>query len=485
MLDDRDIFRVLLRYKGLPVTVQTHSLGRVFGMLSSVHADCVRLTNTVPATESEEGRWFSDIARSDWHEHQSGRPETVIPFHQLVMVTCEDDDFHFNQLLEEENVGPVPSEERSLRLVAAPETEASELPAELPEPFLPSGRRLEVELGAHLIPLTQSGPNCTSLVERVRLLRREFMAELGFRIPGVRIRDDQRLPADEYRLTVDGVEAGRGELKPDQLLAILPEDRAVRGLHGEPAREPVFDLPALWIEPRLKNRAEALGCTVVLPAAMLMTHLADQIRRRRSDLLSYETVFQMLQELRESAPSLVDENFPDLVPTHVLHRVLCDLADEQVNIGCFEKIVEALVWQYRADDYDSLYERVRQQLGRIIFGQIVGAARCLRVVVLPADFEERLANPLRAEHLHDLAEALKTRLNASKDPVIVATSKRTRTSIRKSIAVLYSGTYRVLSVEELAQAREFGVTLKFETLNESAVQEGLRSIVQAPTSEFQ
>lgn len=481
MLDDRDIFRVLLRYKGLPVTVQTHSLGRVFGMLSSVHADCVRLTNTVPAADGDDGRWFNDMARAEWDERPTGRPETVIPFHQLVMVTCEDDDFHFNQLLEEENTGPVPTEERALQIKpSAP----LELPPEVPEPFLPDGRRLEIEVGAQLTVLTSSDHDATSLVDRIRLLRRELMVELGFRIPGVRIHDNPGLPSDEYRIRIDGVVVGRGELNVDRVMAILPEDRAVRGLEGEATREPVFDLPAMWILPRHQNRAEAFGCTVVAPAAILMTHLSDCIRRRRSDLLSYETVFQMLQELREAAPSLVDENFPDLIPTQVLHRLLTDLLDEQVQINCFEKIVEALVWHYRSGGYEEVYERVRTQLSRLIFGQLVGSSQTSKVIVLPPELQERLLNPLPAEDLPLLFRALGRKLKSRPDPAVIATSRETRLAIRRSIAALSPEVYRVFSIDELSRAREFGVTLKFETLTEAAVQDGLRSIVQSPSPEF-
>ena len=75
--------------------------------------------------------------------------------------------------------------------------------------------------------------------------------------------------------------------------------------------EPAFGLPAKWIPPAHKERAELLGYTVVDAESVLATHLTELIKRFAPDLLSRQDTQTLLENLRTDYPALVDE----LVPT--------------------------------------------------------------------------------------------------------------------------------------------------------------------------
>ena len=66
----------------------------------------------------------------------------------------------------------------------------------------------------------------------------------------------------------------KGELVPRHLLAINPGS-ARKGLEGKPGKDPCFGLPALWITPQDKERAQMDGYTVVDGAAVIATHLTE------------------------------------------------------------------------------------------------------------------------------------------------------------------------------------------------------------------
>src|SRR4029077_9913496 len=134
---------------------------------------------------------------------------------------------------------------------------------------------IRLELGYGLLAL--AGGDAPRLTEQIKGLRRAIAAEMGFVLPPVRIQDNMQLNADSYSIRVKEIEAGSGELRPTMLLAMDPKGGTPPG-QGETTREPAFGLPALWIDPALKEEAMFRGCTVVDPPSVLTTHLTEVVR---------------------------------------------------------------------------------------------------------------------------------------------------------------------------------------------------------------
>jgi len=250
--------------------------------------------------------------------------------------------------------------------------------------------RLSVEIGTQLIPLVDT-KRTKGLKDRIASLRRDVTRKHGLWVPIVRIRSSVRLDPGVYRILVAGREVARGELRPDQFLAVDP-GRASLKLEGEKSTDPAFGLPATWIRSGDRRRAELGGYTVVDAPSVLITHLGEILRRYSHELLSREDLQKMLDKVKENAPTVVDELKPDLVRMGVLHQVLVYLLREGVPIANLTLILESVVHHAaQVKDPADLTELVRGDIGRIICDGYRDDNGRVRVMVL----EPRLEMALR------------------------------------------------------------------------------------------
>jgi len=262
------------------------------------------------------------------------------------------------------------------------------------EEFLDSDRAC-VEIGAHLIPLVEP-KHAKGLTDRIASLRSDITKKHGLWVPSVRIRDNLSLGTTSYRFLINSREVARGEIRPDMWLAI-GADNPRMSIEGEETVEPAFGLPATWITQNQKQRAEVAGYTVVDSPSVLITHLGEVLRRYAHELLGREDLKKLLDKLKDSVPSLVEEIKPDGVRISIVHQVLLGLLEERVPITNLPRIIEALV-THAAQHKDpvALCDRVRIDIGRDICDPMRDSEGRIRVIVL----EPRLEMGLR-ESLHD------------------------------------------------------------------------------------
>jgi flagellar biosynthesis protein FlhA len=251
---------------------------------------------------------------------------------------------------------------------------------------------MRIELGYALVRLVdpQQGGD---LLERVAALRRQMAMEMGFVVPPVRIRDNLGLDARGYVITVRGSKVASGRIYPNQFLAVAGDKTAGQML-GREATEPAFGTPAVWISPSQREQAERMNYTVVDPAGVVATHLAEIIRRHAQELLSRERVVLLLNNLRATAGNLVDEVMARLKVGQV-QKVLRDLLGERVPIRDLEAILEALCQAADAtSDPELMYEHVRGQLARTLSQQYADQDGKLWCVSLDWPLEEAIQNHL-------------------------------------------------------------------------------------------
>ena len=198
---------------------------------------------------------------------------------------------------------------------------------------------IRLELGYGL--LTLAGGEAPRLTEQIKGLRRSIAAEMGFVLPPVRIQDNMQLGADHYSIRVKEIEAGSGELRPTMLLAMDPKG-GTPPVQGEPTREPAFGLPALWIDPSLKEEAMFRGCTVVDPPSVLTTHLTEVVRENMEELLSYAETQKLLDEMPREQQKLVADLIPSQITAGGVQRVLQSLLAERVSIRDLPTILEGI-----------------------------------------------------------------------------------------------------------------------------------------------
>jgi flagellar biosynthesis protein FlhA len=284
----------------------------------------------------------------------------------------------------------------------APETppQAPETPAPSPEAAEAAVgvEPLSVEVGYTLVGLVDEKQGGT-LLSRVRAIRRHIASETGVIVPPVRIADNLQLGPRGYSLVVKGVEVARGELYADRWLAINP-GTATRALEGVQAREPAFGLPATWIAGEHRDGATAAGFTVVDATTALSTHLSEVIRNFLPDLLSRQQTKEMLDQLAQTAPKLVEEVVPKALGVGDVQRVLRQLLRERVPVRDLGTILETLAdVSSSTKDLDAQVEAVRASLGRAICRPYQNEKGELPVIgVLPSLEERLLAAVVKTDH---------------------------------------------------------------------------------------
>ncbi|MCX7945575.1 MAG: flagellar biosynthesis protein FlhA [Hydrogenophilus sp.] len=243
---------------------------------------------------------------------------------------------------------------------------------------------LGLEVGYRLIPLVdpQQGGE---LIKRIRGLRKRFAQEVGFLPPTVHIRDNLEMKPNHYRIIVKGVEVASAEVFPGQFLAINP-GQVAGPIDGRPGKDPAFGLPAVWIDAAQRERAYALGYTVVDASTVVATHLNQVLIDHAAELLGREEVQALLERFKQEAPKLVEDVVPTLVTVTVLHKVLQLLLEEGVVIRDLRTILETLAEHaQKTQDAFELTARVREALGRaIVQGLSPGQDRVPVLVLDPA-----------------------------------------------------------------------------------------------------
>lgn len=222
---------------------------------------------------------------------------------------------------------------------------------------------IELDFGYGIIPLADPNQG-GDLFDRLVMIRRQIALELGLIMPIIRLRDNIQLDASEYLIKIRGNDMAKGAIVFDHYLAMSagPVEGEIEGMDTV---EPAFGLPAKWIKADLREHAELLGYTVVDPSSVISTHLTEVIKKYSYELLTREDVKQLVDNLKESNPTLVDELIPQLMTMGDVQKVLANLLMEGVSIRNLLVIFEALADHSGSTrDINILTEYVRQRLSR-------------------------------------------------------------------------------------------------------------------------
>lgn len=248
---------------------------------------------------------------------------------------------------------------------------------------------LELEVGYALVPLVDAREG-GELVKRIAGLRRSIATELGIILPPVHLRDNLELASGEYRLMIHGVEVARGSVMPDRLMAMDPGDARDK-VEGIATTEPAFGLPALWIRPTHRARAEVAGYTVVEPATVVITHVSEAIHRDAEQLLGREDLQRLLEVVASRAPKVVEELVPTVLSHAEVLAVLRALLRERVSIRDLKTVLEVLSEASRhGKAVNFLVDQVRQRLGPAIVQALLGSDAKLHASILDASSEDML-----------------------------------------------------------------------------------------------
>ena len=248
---------------------------------------------------------------------------------------------------------------------------------------------IELEFGYGIIPLanvSQGG----DLLDRVVMIRRQIALELGTVVPIIRLRDNIQLNPNQYIIKIKGIQVSEGEILFDHYMAMNP-GYVEEEITGIPTFEPSFHLPATWITEGQRERAESLGYTVVDPPSIIATHLTEVIRQHIAELLTRQDVQGLVNNLKESNPSVVEELYPKLLSLGEIQKILQNLLKEGISIRDLLTIFETLAdYAPTTRDTDILTEYVRQALKRSISSKFFPQNETTSVVTLDPKIEQEI-----------------------------------------------------------------------------------------------
>lgn len=356
---------------------------------------------------------------------------------------------------------------------------AAQAPAELPEEAAPSEsdfykdinnvytllsvEPVEMEFGYSLIPLVDERHG-GKLISRVIIFRRQYAQDMGFVIPSIRMHDSSTLGTNQYSIRIKGEVVAQGEILVDYYLALEPPN-PLGEIDGIETIEPAYGIPSRWILPENKEMAEIYGYNVIDPLSVMLTHLAETVKKHAYELLDRAETIRLVENLKQSSPELVEEAVPGIIPYAKLEKLLRSLLQEGVPIKDLGTIIETAADAFsQGRDLDMAIEQVRGALARTITRRFCEDGQ-LRVITLDAEVEKRIISSLTRNEqgvylamgpdlmqsiISQMAEHLKKFSDLSQTPVILV-SQVIRGYFSRMITQFYPNIY-VLSFNEITNS---------------------------------
>ena len=287
--------------------------------------------------------------------------------------------------------------QRDIESLRAAEAVVEKMPGKDAEaldwPDLPFVDPLVVDLGYRLVKLADKERGA-ELLQRVRGIRKTLSEQMGFLLPEIRVKDNLHLKPEQYQIRLHGVPVANGRIEPDRLMAINNGD--VYGkLDGILARDPAYDMEAVWIMPTDRAKALNMGYSVVEPASVIATHASKVIRENLDELFGHDEILKWHQRLAHLAPKLSESLLAALTPMQQL-RVLRYLLREQMSIMDIRAIATSMLDSSEVSkDPILLASDVRCALKRGLIRQLVGDKPNLKTFTLDEKLEQTLLTALR------------------------------------------------------------------------------------------
>ena len=322
---------------------------------------------------------------------------------------------------------------------------------------------IEMEFGYSLIPMVDE-THGGKLISRVVIFRRQYAQDMGFVFPSIHMHDSSALATNQYVVRIRGEEVARGEILVDYYLALEPPN-PLGEIEGIETIEPAYGIPSRWILPEHKEMAEIYGYNVIDPLSVMLTHLSEVVKKHAYELLDRAETIQLVENLKRTAPELVEEAVPAVIPYATLEKILRSLLQEGVPIKDLSVILETAVDSLtQGRDVDMTIEQIRGALSRTITRRFCEDGQ-LRVVTLDAEMEKKIISSLTRNEqgvylamgpdlmqsiITQMSEHLKKFSDLAQTPVILV-SQVIRGYFSKMITQFYPNVY-VLSFNEITSS---------------------------------
>lgn len=319
--------------------------------------------------------------------------------------------------------------------------------------------QFELRMGSSLFEHLQQEEY--EIERRVSVLRKNIANDLGFVLPTLTFKKENRLKPEEYKVYIYGECFAAGQIKPSHLLAINSRGEKT-DIEGEETREPTYGLPAKWISPDIRAQALNVGYTLIEPETVLLTHLQEIAKRHAGHFLMRNQVEHLVNTRKTELGSIIDDVIPTLITYSDLQRILQGLLAEQVSIRNLGAIFDVLADVGRTiKDTEELVERCREKLRGTICDSLADSDGRLHVMTFYPALERKLLSsvvqrdanvlpisPMEIDSvIHKLSGEVERLLKANINPVILCAAplrKYVRKMLRKPLPLV-----KVISINEI------------------------------------
>lgn len=234
------------------------------------------------------------------------------------------------------------------------------------------------------------------LNEELSLLRRALYFDLGVPFPGVNLRDNPSLKANEYLLNLDEIPISRGCLE-DNCVMVREDPDNIRML-GVEVKEGLPFLPSeksWWVNIADAPKLSKLGIAYYSHEKVISLHLSMLLSLHASDFIGLQETKFLLDKMEQKSPDLVHEA-SRLLPLQKIADLLKRLVQEQISIRDLRAILEGIIiWAPKEKDQVMLCEYIRTVLKRQISYKYCAGQNLLPAIILEPSVEEVIRKSIR------------------------------------------------------------------------------------------
>ncbi|MGL6315284.1 flagellar biosynthesis protein FlhA [Vibrio sp. WXL103] len=257
---------------------------------------------------------------------------------------------------------------------------------------VPHVHPLSLELGYRLVNLVDKNQG-EPLALRVRGVRKTITEQAGFLIPEIAIRDNLKLKPTQYTISLYGETLAKGEIDPERLMA-LATGEVYGQLDGVLAKDPAYQLDAVWIEPNNKPQALNLGYSVVDGATVIATHLSKIIKEHTAELFNHDDVERVMERLAQHSPKLAESLATQLTHQQQM-RIYRQLLADQVPVKDTLNISSIMLESSEVTkDAILIASDIRCGLKRTLTNHLVGTGNDFNIFTLSDNLEKMLMTAL-------------------------------------------------------------------------------------------
>ncbi|CAL4320318.1 Flagellar biosynthesis protein FlhA [Buchnera aphidicola (Pterocallis alni)] len=250
---------------------------------------------------------------------------------------------------------------------------------------------IRLEIGNFLGPML-SLENNNNLFYQISIIRSNFAKKNGFLPPIIYVKHKNQSLNSKYKIFIKGVEYGSGQVMMNKLIAIRTKD-TLKDLPYPKVTEPVFQLPAYWINYEDQAYVKKQKYNIIHPESVIITHIDYLMLLNLKNLFGRQQAKQLLDYILSKIPKLVEELTPNCISLTCFHKVLRNLLSENIPIRDVNTIIETLIEYAPMNyNYNELTSLVRLSLSKLITQTFFYKQNKVCVIGLSKTLEIRLTN---------------------------------------------------------------------------------------------